>query len=81
MEQARKIIEGSMSPEADLESEAVKDIVRANILLKTVAVQPLLQQDTPHKLAVKARQEISNLRTRMDYGTKSRKNQYATNQI
>jgi hypothetical protein len=74
MEQARKIVEGGMSPEVDLDSEAVKEIVRANILVKTVAVQPLLQQDTAHKLAVRARQEISNLRSRMDYGTKSRKN-------
>jgi hypothetical protein len=81
MEQARKIIEGSMSPDVDLASEAAKDIVKANILVKTVAVQPLLQQDTAHKLAVKARQEISNLRTRMDYGTKSRKNQFSNNQF
>ena len=51
MDQARKIIEESLQPDINKESEAAKDIIRANILIKNIAIQPFLQQDTAHKLA------------------------------
>ena len=55
MDQACKIIEDTMLPDMDLNSEPAKDIIRANILIKNIAIQPLLQQDTPHKLAIRHR--------------------------